>query len=173
MPDTSEHPLPSPRVAIYAGSFDPSTMGHVDVIRRGAALFDELVVAVGNNVAKRSYWFDLETRKRLVAESCADVPNIRVVAFRGLLVEAAREHRATVILRGLRALSDFDLEFRNGLANRDLAGFETVFLLTEPRHIFVSSSLVKEIASNGGDVSRYVPPPVLRAVQERLAAREA
>lgn len=155
--------------AIYAGSFDPCTSGHIDVIRRGAALFDELVVAVGNNPAKRSYWFDLDTRVRLVRESCADVPNLRVVSFTGLLVEAARRERADVILRGLRALSDFDLEFRNGLANRDMAGFETVFLLTEPRHIFVSSSLVKEIAQNGGDVSRYVPPTVLAAIGRRLA----
>lgn len=155
-------------VAIYAGSFDPPTLGHVDVIRRGAALFDELVVAIGNNPSKRNYWFDLEKRVELVERSCADVPNMRVVAFTGLLVEAARREGASVILRGLRALSDFDIEFRNGLANRDLTGIETVFLLTEPRHIFVSSSLVKEIAQNGGDVSRYVTAPVGEAIRARL-----
>jgi pantetheine-phosphate adenylyltransferase len=157
----------STRVAIYAGSFDPPTLGHVDVIRRGALLFDELIVAVGDNPAKR-YWFDTDRRCSLLKESCGDVDNVRVMAFSGLLVHAARDTGASVILRGLRALSDFDLEFRNGLANRDLAGIETLFLLTEPNFIFVSSSLVKEIAQNGGDVSRYVPPPVFDAIAERL-----
>ncbi len=154
-------------VAIYAGSFDPPTLGHVDLIRRGAALFDELVIAVGHNPAKR-YWFDLDTRTQLVSAAVADVDNARVVSFTGLLVDAARDHGATVILRGLRALSDFDLEFRNGLANRDLAGIETLFLLTDPALIFVSSSLVKEIAANGGDVSRYVPASVWPRIRERM-----
>ena len=156
------------RSAIYAGSFDPFTLGHVDVVRRGAALFDEVVVAVGNNPAKR-YFFDLEQRRRLVGACCADVPNVRVVGFEGLLIDAARRERCGVILRGLRALSDFDLEFRNGLANRDMSGIETLFLLTEPSKIFLSSSLVKEIAVNGGDVQRYVPAAVLDAIAERLA----
>ena len=156
------------RSAIYAGSFDPFTLGHVDVVRRGAALFDEVVVAVGNNPAKR-YFFDLEQRRRLVEACCADVPNVRVVGFEGLLIDAARRERCGVILRGLRALSDFDLEFRNGLANRDMSGIETLFLLTEPSKIFLSSSLVKEIAVNGGDVQRYVPAAVLDAIAERLA----
>ncbi len=158
----------SSRVAIYAGSFDPPTAGHVDVIRRGAALFDELVVAVGNNPKKR-YFFEMERRAALVQECCKDVPNVRVVAFQGLLVHAAKDQGAGVILRGLRALSDFDIEFRNGLANRDLTGIETMFLLTEPQNIFVSSSLVKEIALNGGDVSKYVSEPVLEAITARLA----
>ena len=157
---------PSGRRAIYAGSFDPPTIGHIDVIRRGAALFDELVVAVGNNPAKR-YWFDLDQRESLLRESLGQVANVRVIRFSGLLVHAAEEQGAQVILRGLRALSDFDLEFRNGLANRDLTGIETMFLLTEPANIFVSSSLVKEIAGNGGDVSRYVPGPVLDALRAR------
>ncbi|MEQ1502032.1 MAG: pantetheine-phosphate adenylyltransferase [Myxococcota bacterium] len=149
----------SVRRAIYAGSFDPVTNGHVDVIRRGAVLFDELVVAVGHNPAKR-YRFELDQRVGLVKRA-VDRPNVTVVPFDGLLVDAAAAHGAQVILRGLRALSDFDLEFRNGLANRDLTGIETLFLLTDPANIFVSSSLVKEIASNGGDVSRYVPPEVV------------
>ena len=157
----------SSRVAIYAGSFDPPTMGHIDVIRRGALLFDELVVAVGNNQSK-NYFFDLEKRAGLVQECCGNVKNVRVVAFEGLLVQAAKREGAGVILRGLRALSDFDIEFRNGLANRDLTGIETLFLLTEPQNIFVSSSLVKEIALNGGDVSKYVGAPVLKAITERL-----
>lgn len=158
----------APRVAIYAGSFDPPTNGHVDVVRRGAVLFDELVVAVGNNPAKK-YWFDLDERTALLQASLADVKNVRVVHFSGLLVHAAADQGAGVILRGVRALSDFDLEFRNGLANRDLADIETLFLLTDPDNMFVSSSLVKEIVQNGGDISRYVPAPVLAAVTERLA----
>jgi pantetheine-phosphate adenylyltransferase len=155
------------RVAMYAGSFDPPTMGHLDVIRRGSVLFDEVLVAAGNNPAKK-YWFDLAERESLLRDALRDITNVRVVAFSGLLVDACRDHGATVILRGLRALSDFDMEFRNGLANRDLAGIETLFLLTEPRNIFVSSSLVKEIAINGGDVSRYVPPATLEAIRRRL-----
>ena len=142
------------------------TNGHVDVVERGARLFDQLVVAVGNNPAKR-YLFSLEERARLVSEVVA-APNITVVPFSGLLVDAARDHGANVILRGLRGMSDLDVEFRYGLANRDLTGIETLFLLTEPRNIFISSSLVKEIATNGGDVSRYVPDAVLRLLTERL-----
>jgi pantetheine-phosphate adenylyltransferase len=145
--------------AIYAGSFDPVTMGHLDVIQRGVALFDRLVVAVGNNPSKR-YWFDLEARAQMVRDCTGHLPTVEVVSFDGLLVDACAEQGVTVILRGLRMLSDFDLEFRNGLANRDLAGMETVFLLTDPKNIFVSSSLVKEVAIAGGDVSRWVPGPV-------------
>lgn len=155
------------RVAIYPGSFDPPTLGHVDVIRRGALLFDELVVAVGNNPVKK-YWFDFDQRLELLRAVTSDVPNIRIASFKGLLIDACKQENASVILRGLRALSDFDMEFRNGLANRDLSGIETLFLLTDPANIFVSSSLVKEIAMNGGDVSRYVAPPVLAAIRTKL-----
>ena len=154
------------RRALYAGSFDPVTLGHLDVIQRGAALFDELLVAVGNNPAKR-YTFSLSERVALV-EGALTSPNVRVVAFEGLLVDAARVHGAQVLLRGLRALSDFDPEFRYGLANRDLTGLETLFLLTDPKHLFVSSSLVKEIASHGGDVRAYVPEAVARALPGAL-----
>jgi pantetheine-phosphate adenylyltransferase len=156
------------RVAIYPGSFDPPTLGHLDVIRRGAALFDGLLVGIGNNPAKK-YWFNLEERESLLREACAGLDNVRIVSFQGLLIDACRTHGVSVILRGLRALSDFDMEFRNGLANRDLADVETLFLLSDPRQIFVSSSLVKEIAQNGGDIARYVPPGVNAAVRARLA----
>jgi pantetheine-phosphate adenylyltransferase len=156
------------RVAIYAGSFDPLTMGHIDIISRGAKLFDELVVAIGNNPSK-SYMFDLEERKVMVSEACQDIPGLRVVTFAGLLVQASESEGANVILRGLRAFADFELEFRNGLANRDLSGIETVFMLADPPHIFISSSLVKEISINGGDISSYVPGNVLAAMRRRFA----
>jgi len=157
------------QTAIYAGSFDPVTMGHIDLIRRSSTLFENLVVAVGNNPSK-TYWFPLELRTQLIQRACDGLSNVRVVPFRGLLVDAAEASNANVIVRGLRALSDFDLEFRNGLANRDLSGIETLFLLTDPKYIFVSSSLVKEIALNGGDVGRYVPEGVRDAIQQKLKA---
>jgi len=156
----------SPRTAIYAGSFDPLTVGHLDVICRGARLFDRLVVAVGLNPAKR-YWFELDQRVELVRKVTDELPNVEVVSFDALLVDAAKAHGAQVILRGLRALADFDSEFRYGLANRDLSGLETLFILSDPEYVFVSSSLVKEIWVNGGDVSRYVPQAVLEAIQAR------
>lgn len=146
------------RRAIYAGSFDPVTNGHLDVIQRGATLFDELVVAVGHNPAKKTL---LSASERLaLVQDAVSLDNVRVVQFEGMLVEAAREHDAQVILRGIRALSDFDVEFRYGLANREIAGIETLFLLTEPDNIYVSSSLIKEIAGARGDISPYVPPRV-------------
>lgn len=155
------------RRAVYAGSFDPITLGHLDVIVRGSQLFDEVVVAVGNNPKKR-YFFEKSERENLVRQACEDVEGVRVVSFEGLLVHLCVREGASVILRGLRAVSDFDAEFRNGLANRDISGIETLFLLTDPDLIFVSSSLVKEIASNGGDVSRYVPEVVDEALGRRL-----
>jgi pantetheine-phosphate adenylyltransferase len=151
------------RTAIYAGSFDPVTIGHVDVIRRGARLFDRLVVAVGNNPEKR-YLFDNDERKRLISEAIGRCDNVEVITFRGLLVDTARQVGADVVLRGLRALSDFDLEFRNGLANRALSGVETFFLLSDPAYIYVSSSLVREIAQHGGDVAAFAPPGVVAAL---------
>lgn len=157
------------RRAVYAGSFDPVTNGHLDVIVRGAELFDEVVVAVGHNVRKAPF-LDLDTRLAVLTEALAPLPNVSVDPFEGLLVDYCRRVDARVILRGLRAVTDFEFEFQTGLANRDMAPeVHTVFLLSDPRHIFVSSSLVREIAQHGGDVSRYLPPAALRAVQARLA----
>ena len=154
------------RRAVVAGSFDPITNGHLDIITRGASLFDEVVVACGHNVNKR-YAFDLERRMSLVLACTGHLPGVRVESFEGLLVDYCEAVDADVILRGLRATSDFDFEFQIGLANMDMTPHvQTVFLLSPPQNIFVSSSLVKEIALNGGDVSRYVPANVNAALVE-------
>ena len=154
--------------AVVAGSFDPITNGHVDIIRRGSALFDRVVVGCGHNVNKR-YLCELDERMELVRKSTAGLDNVEVQAFEGLLIDFCARIDAKVILRGLRATADFDFEFQIGLANMDMApDIETVFLLTQPDNIFISSSLVKEIAVNQGDVSRYVPGCVEAMLKEKL-----
>jgi pantetheine-phosphate adenylyltransferase len=160
------------RRAVLAGSFDPITLGHMDVLRRGLALFDEIIVAIGNNPRKK-YLFDLDERIAILKSCTEGLPGVRVDSFDGLLVEYCRSVSATAILRGLRAVSDFEFEFQIGLANKNMAPeVETVFLLTSAETIFVSSSLVKEIALNGGDVSGYVPAPVLRSLQKALGGHD-
>lgn len=155
------------KVAVYAGSFDPVTFGHLDVIRRGATLFDEVIVAIGHNVRKQRA-LPLDVRLALLREVTSDLGNVRIDTFEGLLVHYCRRVGAGAILRGLRAVTDFEFELQTGLANMDMAPeIETVFLLTAPKNIFVSSSLVKEIAQSGGDVSRYLPAPALAALRER------
>lgn len=156
------------RVAVYPGSFDPPTVGHVDVMRRAAKLFEKLIVAVGRNPSKKVL-FPFEERMEMLKECTADMSNVRVESFDGLLAEFARGVGAGSVVRGLRALSDFENEFQMALANRKLAPeIETVFLMTSAEHMFVSSSIVKEIARLGGNVASMVPEPVAR----RLAARE-
>jgi pantetheine-phosphate adenylyltransferase len=153
------------RIAVCAGSFDPVTYGHIDVARRATTLFDQVVLAVGENPLKKRL-LDVETRVRLVREATASIERVSVDTFSGLLIDYCRSIGAMAIVRGLRAVTDFEFEFQIGLANMDMApGIETVFLLTDPRNIFISSSLVKEIASNGGDVTRYVPPSALAALE--------
>jgi len=157
------------RKAVLAGSFDPITLGHMDILTRGAGLFDEVVIACGNNPAKK-YLQSLDVRLGVLEECTAHIPNVRVDSFSGLLVDYCADIKAQVILRGLRAVSDFDFEFQIGLANKNLAPkVETVFLLTDSQYIFVSSSLVKEIASNGGDVASYVPPAALKSLLHSLS----
>jgi pantetheine-phosphate adenylyltransferase len=156
------------RVAVYAGSFDPVTLGHLDVVRRGTTLFDEVVVAVGHNVRKKRT-MPLDTRLAVLREVTAELPRVRVETFEGLLVDYCRKIGAAAILRGLRAVTDFEFEFQTGLANMSMApDVQTVFLLTDPRYIFVSSSLIKEIAINGGDVSAYLPPAAFAALSAAL-----
>jgi len=150
--------------AVYAGSFDPITIGHLDLVRRACRLFDTVILAVGANPSKKTL-LSVDERMAVLRACTSDLPEVRIDSFQGLLVDYCARVEASAILRGLRAVSDFEFEFQIGLANMDMAPeIETVFLLTEPRNIFISSSLVKEIATNGGDVSRYVPPAALDAL---------
>jgi len=156
--------------AVYAGSFDPITLGHTAIIERAARVYRRVTVAVGVNVAK-SGLFSLEERRELIERTLTH-PNIDVTSFEGLLVDFARALGAGVLLRGLRMLTDFEHEFQLALGNRDLVPeMETVFMMTDHEYVYVSSSLVKEIASNGGDTSRYVPPAVQDALRKKLGAQ--
>lgn len=151
--------------AIYPGSFDPATNGHLDVITRASGLFDRLIVAVGRNSGKSSPLFTPEERVEMLREVSAPLPNVEVTTFDGMLVTFAREQGARVLIKGLRAVSDFEYEFQMALANRQLApDVETLFLMTSAEHLYLSSSIVKEIARLSGDVSALVPP----AVEARL-----
>ena len=157
------------RVAVYAGSFDPITVGHMDLVRRAAALFDRVILAIGSNPSKKYLLGDTE-RQHVVEKCIAGLPNVSVDTFDGLLIDYCRKVNANIILRGLRAVTDFEFEFQIGLANMDMAAdIETVFLLTEPKNIFISSSLVREIASNGGSVERYLPGPAHAALMDALS----
>lgn len=156
-------------IAVYPGSFDPITKGHVSILERSARLFSKVIVAVGQHPTKPGY-FTVEERVALIEETIAHVPNASAASFDGLVVEFCRAHGARAIVRGLRAIGDFEAEFQMGLANRDLAPeVETVFLLPHPEQQFVSSSLIREIAGHGGDFERYVPDPVVRAMRKRLS----
>ncbi|MDH7568067.1 MAG: pantetheine-phosphate adenylyltransferase [Armatimonadota bacterium] len=159
--------------AIYPGTFDPVTNGHLDVIERAAAVFGEVVVAVAVNPDK-SPTFSLEERVAMVRESCRHLPNVQVASIPGLLVDFAREIGAKVIVKGLRAVSDFEFEFQMAQANRKLnPEVETVFLTTASQYSFLSSSMVKQIAELGGDVSEFLPEPVQQRFRERRARGEA
>jgi len=154
--------------AVYPGSFDPVTNGHLDVIERAAELFQEVVVAVAVNSAKAPL-FTGEERVEMLREVCAHLPNVRAAAFSGLLVEFAAEQGASVVVKGLRAVSDFEYELQQALMNRIIKnGVETVFFMTSPDNLFLSSSMVKEIARLGGDVSRFVPPQVCARLEQKF-----
>lgn len=156
------------RTAIYPGSFDPITNGHLDVIQRAAKLFDRVVVAVADNERKKSL-FTLAERKRLVARSICDLANVKADVFTGLLVTYVERRSGDAIIRGLRAVSDFEFEFQLALMNRKLnERIETIFMMPKDTYTFISSRLVKEIARLGGDVSAFVPPQVRVALQAKL-----
>ncbi|MBR0149653.1 MAG: pantetheine-phosphate adenylyltransferase [Lachnospiraceae bacterium] len=153
--------------AIYPGSFDPVTYGHIDIIKRSAKVFDELVVAVLSNKAK-SPLFSVEERVKMLQEVCADIENVRVDSFSGLLVDYAAKSEADVIIRGLRAVTDFEYELQMAQTNRKLSGdVDTVFLTTSLEYAYLSSTTVKEVASFGRDISRFVPESIAKKVYEK------
>jgi pantetheine-phosphate adenylyltransferase len=155
------------RRAVCPGSFDPITNGHVDVIERSSALFDEVIVVVGINQSKNRL-FEPDERVEMIREVVAHLPNVKVDTFRGLLVDFCVAHDVKVIVKGLRAVSDFDYELQMGQMNHSLAAVDTLFMPADPHYSFLSSSLVKEVATYGGDVSGLVPKAVLRRLRERL-----
>ena len=158
------------RIAIYPGSFDPVTNGHLDLMERASKMFDKLVVAVAGS-SEKTYLFDQEERTRQVTEATAGMKNLEVVKFSGLLAKFVEIRGATAIIRGLRAVSDFEYEFQLALMNRELAHqAETVFLMPSLKYVYLSSSLVKDVAQNGGDISQLVPPRVNQALKEKFSA---
>lgn len=156
------------QLAIYPGSFDPPTYGHLDVVERASALFEKVIVAIGINSSKRPF-LDSEVRLAALTESVSHLPNVEVRSFQGLLIDFARQSGAQALVRGLRATSDFDYEFQIAMANRVLEpSIETVFLMTKWEYSFLSSSVVREVALLGGDFSAFVPPPVATALAQHL-----
>lgn len=158
------------RRAVCPGSFDPVTNGHLDIVRRASSLFDEVVVAVGVNKSKNRL-FTAEERIAMLEQACAGFPNVRVDGFTGLLTTFCAENGIVAIVKGLRAVSDFDYELQMAQMNASLAEVETVFVPTSPEYSFLASSLVKEVAAFGGDVSGLVPGFVNDRLTERLAQR--
>ena len=155
------------RVAVYAGSFDPLTLGHINIIRRGLRMFDKLIVAIAHNV-KKTPLFSIDERTEIIHQSFSDLEGLEIDAFEGLLTDYATRRGAQAILRGLRGVTDFEYELQMAHMNRKLApDIETLFLMTEGQHSFVSSRLVKEVASFGGDISDTVTPDVARRLQNK------
>ena len=154
--------------AIYPGSFDPVTLGHLDIIKRSASMVDELIVGVLNNKAK-SPLFSVEERVTMLGEVTKELPNVKVIPFAGLLVDFARQTESKMIIRGLRAITDFEYELQMSQMNRKLEeNVETVFLTTNLEYSYLSSSMVKEVAAFGGDISQLVPALVANEVIEKM-----
>ena len=150
---------------VYPGTFDPITLGHLDIIRRAKKVVDTLIVAVGHNPSKKTT-FDLETRMNMIRESIGTCKNIEVISFSGLLVDAAKDNGADIIIRGLRAISDYESESQMAIVNRALnPDVDTMILVSGHEYSFISSSLIKEIAIFGGDISDFVPEPVLKQIE--------
>ena len=154
--------------AIYAGTFDPLTRGHEDLVRRASTLFDSLILGVADSRAKKPF-FTLDERLEMARHVLADLRNIEIIGFRGLLIDFARQHNARVVVRGLRAVSDFESEFQLAGMNRNLnPDMETVFLTPSEQHMFTSATLVREIAMLGGDVTKFVHPIVRAKLADRV-----
>jgi pantetheine-phosphate adenylyltransferase len=155
-------------LAIYPGSFDPFTNGHLDIVRRAAPIYDRLVVAVGDNPAKQPL-FEKDERIRLIKDVLRSIRNADVEGFDGLLVDYAKKRKAKVIIRGIRTISDFEYEYQMALTNKALASdIETVFMVTSKEFAFVSAKLIKEAASLGGDIGTFVPPEIARVMKDRM-----
>ena len=146
--------------AIFPGSFDPITNGHYDIIKRGVSLFDEVIVAIGVN-AEKKYMFSLEERKRFIEQAFKDEPKVRVITYSGLTIDLCKKENAEFILRGLRNPADFEFEKAIAHTNRMMSKIETVFLLTAARTSFISSSIVRDVLRNGGDITQLVPKSVI------------
>ena len=156
------------KTALYPGSFDPITNGHLDIIQRAVNLFDKVIVSVALNSEKREALFSEEERTNLIMQSVSEIPSVEVDTFRGLMVEHAIKHSANAAIRGLRVLSDFEFEFKMALMNRSLnEEIITVFLMPHAKYTHISSSMVREVASLGGDISEYVPTCVNQALRKK------
>jgi pantetheine-phosphate adenylyltransferase len=156
--------------AVYPGTFDPITRGHEDLVRRASRLFDEIIVAIAESPNKTPF-FNLEERVDIARQVLADIPGVRVEGFSGLLIDFAARHEANVVLRGLRAVSDFEYEFQLAGMNRNLKpDIETIFMTPSDQYMFISSSMVREIARLGGDVSAFVHPLVMQRLNEKISA---
>jgi pantetheine-phosphate adenylyltransferase len=160
------------RTALCPGSFDPVTLGHLDIIERSSRHFDEVIVAVIRNPQKTQSLFSLEDRQQMLKEATQHLDNIRIEFFKGLLVDFARDHGVDAIVKGLRAVSDFDAELQMAQMNQRLSGIDTFFLSTSPQHSFLSSSLVREVARFGGDVSGMVPKNVNERLVEHFQSQQ-
>ena len=154
--------------AIYPGSFDPVTLGHIDVIRRASKLFDHLIIGVLNNRAKTPL-FSVEERVKMLKEVTKDIPNVEVKSFAGLTVDFAKECNANAVVRGLRAITDFEYELQMAQTNRVLApDVDTIFLTTSLEYAYVSSTIMKEVARFGGDLSNFAPPEIIKTLRMKL-----
>jgi len=157
------------KIAIYPGSFDPITKGHLDVLKTGAGIFDKVIIAVSKNTAKQGY-LTVDERIALIKASVTELENVEVDSFEGLTVEYAKQKGAKIILRGLRAVSDFEYEMQLSQTNSALSEeIKTIFLITKPKYNFISSSTVKEIGIMGGDISKFVPEPVNQYLKTKIA----
>ena len=155
------------RKVLYPGSFDPPTLGHLDIIERASRLGERLVVGIGIN-SEKSGWFSVDERLEMLRACTAHLPNVEIAAFEGLLIHFAQQKGCSVMVRGMRAVTDFDYEFRIAMANRTLAPeIETVFLLARDEYSFLASSIVREVARLGGDVTAFVPPAVAESIARR------
>ena len=156
------------KTAIYPGSFDPVTKGHIDVLQRAAAIFDKVILVISLNVNKKSF-LSFDEKFKLIKEVCKNIANVEVDTFDGLTIEYAKKRSANVIIRGLRAVSDFEYEMQLSQANSALCSdIHTVFLITKPEYNFISSSAVREIAYMKGDISKFVPEPVAKFLENKF-----